>query len=512
MRCAVYARVSTKRDEQRNSLKNQIAFTTGLVAEKGWQLVKTYVDDGISGTTFSKREAIQQLIYDAKRKRFDVVIAKSVSRFGRNSVESMTVADELERLGIRLIFPEDNYDTSTSDTKLMFRLKAILAEEESRKLSDRIKIGRQTSARLGKYQASLVAYGYRRGENGQLVLDEQYSPIVREIFDLYLYKGWGWYKIASYLNSRKIPTPRAVSGGSNAGTMWHESSIRVILQNVVYTGALVHHREETVDFLSKKRKAIEPEKQVVIENAHPAIITKEEHLAALEKMRTKGRHKSNGQESLFAHIACCADCGKGMMFRKDRNRQEGGAYVCGGYVKHTSSYCSSHIIGNRKLRQAVIDDLQELISNNLKLEQLYRVVGGEIAIHQNSYTKELQGVNNQLAKLESEFRSLLTLFQQKVVGIEQFRSTNEAIEAERRRLTERKVELERILESKKDTERNLQDFQRQINKIAKLDIHDEQVLKQVIQKLIHKIEVQVDGNIKIHYNIARPLNIGNIGA
>lgn len=114
--------------------------------------------------------------------------------------------------------------------------------------------------------------------------------------------------------------------------------------------------------------------------------------------------------------------------------------------------------------------------------------------------------------MESEFRSLLTLFQQKVVGIEQFRSTNEAIEAERRRLTERKVELERILESKKDTERNLQDFQRQINKIAKLDIHDEQVLKQVIQKLIHKIEVQVDGNIKIHYNIARPLNIGNIGA
>ncbi|WP_137671321.1 hypothetical protein [Paenibacillus naphthalenovorans] len=117
-------------------------------------------------------------------------------------------------------------------------------------------------------------------------------------------------------------------------------------------------------------------------------------------------------------------------------------------------------------------------------------MGGEFELHQNSYTKELQGVNKQLAKLDSEFRSLLTLFQQKVVGIEQFRSTNEAIEAEHRRLTERKVELERMLESKKDTDRYLQDFQRQINKIAKLDIHDEQVLKQVIQKLIHKIEVE----------------------
>lgn len=196
------------------------------------------------------------------------------------------------------------------------------------------------------------------------------------------------------------------------------------------------------------------------------------------------------------------------MFRKDRIKREGGAYVCGGYVKHTSSYCSSHIIGNKKLRQAVIDDLRELISNNLKLEQLYRVVGGEIELYQNSYTKELQGVNKQLAKLDSEFRSLLSLFQQKVVGIEQFKSANEAIEAEQRRLTERKVELERMLESKKDTDRYLQDFQRQINKIAKLDINDEQVLKQVIQKLIHKIEVQIDCNIKIHYNIARPLKIG----
>lgn len=148
MRCAIYARVSTKRDEQRNSLDNQITYTTNIVKDNAWQLAGTYIDDGISGTTFLKREAIQQLIHDAKKKKFDVVIAKSVSRFGRSSVESMTVADELEqRYNIRLIFPEDNYDTATSDTKFMFRLKAILAEEESRKLSARIKIGRQSGWR-----------------------------------------------------------------------------------------------------------------------------------------------------------------------------------------------------------------------------------------------------------------------------------------------------------------------------------------------------------------------------
>lgn len=509
MRCAIYARVSTKRDEQRNSLDNQITFTTNIVKDNHWQLTETYVDDGVSGTTFLKREAIQKLIHDAKKKKFDVVIAKSVSRFGRSSVESMTVADELEqRYNIRLIFPEDNYDTATSDTKFMFRLKAILAEEESRKLSARIKIGRQTGARSGKYQASLTAFGYKRGDDGKLILDEHYSPIVREMFDLYLYKGWGWYKIASHLNSRKVPTPRTVSGGSNKGAMWLESSIRVILENVVYTGALVQHREETMDFISKKRKTVAPDKQIVVKNAHPAIITHEEHIAALEKMRAKGKHKSNGQESTFAHVARCADCGKGMMFRKDRLKNKGGAYVCGGYVKHTSSFCSSHIVANRQLIDTIVADLRELITNNVKMEQLYRIAGGELELHQNSYSKELQGVIKKLGKLDADFSTLLSLFQQKAIGIEQFKATNDNVQAEQSRLTARKAELETLIESRKDTERYLHDFQRQVSKIAKLDIDNEQVLKHIIQKLIHKIEVHADGSIKIIYNIARPASLG----
>lgn len=509
MRCAIYARVSTKRDEQRNSLDNQITFTTNIVKDNAWQLAGTYIDDGVSGTTFLKREAIQQLIQDAKKKKFDVVIAKSVSRFGRSSVESMTVADELEqRYNIRLIFPEDNYDTATSDTKFMFRLKAILAEEESRKLSARIKIGRQTGARLGKYQGSLTAFGYKRGDDGKLALDEQYSPVAREIFDLYLYKGWGWYKIASHLNSKSVPTPRTISGGSNKGAMWLESSIRVILENVVYTGALVQHREETMDFISKKRKTVAPDEQIVVKDAHPAIITHEEHIAVLEKMRAKGRHKSNGQESTFAHVARCADCGKGMMFRKDRLRKEGGAYVCGGYVKHTSSFCSSHIVANRQLVDTILSDLRELITNNVKMEQLYRIAGGELELNQASYSKELQGVNKKLGKLDADFSTLLSLFQQKAIGIEQFKAANDNIQAEQSRLTARKAELETLIESRKDTERYLHDFQRQVSKIAKLDFDNEQVLKVIIQKLIHKIEVHADGSIKIIYNIARPASLG----
>lgn len=303
-------------------------------------------------------------------------------------------------------------------------------------------------------------------------------------------------------SKQKIPTPRKVSGRKNVGLTWHESSVRVILENPIYTGKLVQHREEVIDFATKSCKQVDPEQQIVVENSHHAIITAEEHFAVLEKMRSKGLNKSNGQESVFAHIACCADCGKGMTYRKDRNKHEGGAYVCIGYVKHTSSYCSSHIVGYKKLIEAVTKDLRELITNNVRMEHLYKIAGGELELHENAYSKELQGVNKKLGKLADNFSTLLTLFQQKAIGIEQFKAENDNIQAEQSRLTARKIELETMIESKKDTERYLQDFQRQVNKIAKLDIENEQVLKHIIKRLISKIEVHADGSIKIIYNIA----------
>ncbi|WP_262495765.1 recombinase family protein [Paenibacillus sp. B2(2019)] len=447
------------------------------------------------------------MIGDSKKKKFDAIIAKSVSRLGRNTVENLQTAHEIESAGIRLILPEDNYDTETSTSKLMFNLKAVLAEEESAKLSDRIKLGLRSSARQGIYKASLPAFGYKRDLiNKRLELDEDYAPIVKEIFYLYLYKNWGMYKISNHLIERGIPTPRTVSGGSNAGQLWHQSTVKLILSNMVYTGTLVHHREETKDFISKKRKRVTPDQQIVYENAHPEIISMDEYLAVQEKMKQKARNKSNGQESLFAHIAVCSDCGKGMVFRNDRRKN--GAYVCGGYVKHTRSYCSSHIIESGTLLQAVKDDLKGLIADNVKLEKLYGAANEKANKQLSSYTKELVKINKQLSQLNKEFQSLLQLFSEKVIDIEQFKLQNEYIQDEQTRLSKSKSEFEYILHAKKDTDHQVHAFKRQISRFAKLDIEDEQVLKQVLQRLIQKIEVNEDGTVKtIHYNIAQPQTV-----
>lgn len=209
-KAVIYARVSTKREEQQNSLKNQISYGYDLAKQNGFSVIRTYVDNGLTGQTLQNREAILQLLVDAQKKKFDVIIAKSVSRLGRNLIESLQTADKLERAGIRLILPEDYYDSEESPSRLNFNLKAVLAEEESNKLSERTKLGLKARAKQGYYKASLTAYGYKQdAQTKKPVLDEIYAPIVKKIFNLYLYKDWGMYRIGNYLMGKGILTPSA---------------------------------------------------------------------------------------------------------------------------------------------------------------------------------------------------------------------------------------------------------------------------------------------------------------
>lgn len=502
MRCAIYARVSTRKEEQKNSLQNQIALAESIAKEHGFTIVGRYIDNGISGSGMKNRTGITRLLEDAKKKKFDVVIAKSVSRLGRNTLNSLQMADQLERIPVRLILPEDNYDTETSKSRLMFNLKAILAEEENSKLSERIKLGLQSSAKQGKRRVSIPPYGYTVNPvTKRLEVDETTAPIVKEIFRLYLHEGWGMFKISNYLMRKGVPTPRT------EGNKWHQNTIKGILSNPVYTGKLVFHREETTGTLAeselyKIRRKVEPEKQIVIANAHPAIITEDDFQAVQELMKKKGERKSNGKESLFAHIAKCADCKSGMHFKPDRRN---GAYVCGGYVKYTSSYCSSHIIEEQTLLQAVKNDLRGLIQDSVRIEHLYGLAEEKANVLLSSVTREFKRIDEQLAELEKRFEKLLNLHIEGAITTEQFKQQNERITQQQRDLANKKAKLQSALEARNDLNEQLKIFKKEVERFINLDIDDEHVLKQVLQRLIHKIEVFEGGKIKIHYNLSHPL-------
>jgi hypothetical protein len=317
------------------------------------------------------------------------------------------------------------------------------------------------------------------------------------------------YKIAKYLNKHSIPTPRTVSGARNAGTLWHQSSVRIILENPTYTGRLIQHREEMLDFITKGRKSIDEDKQIVTENAHPAIITVEEHKTVLAKMRKKGERKRNGQESTFAHITICADCGKGMTFRTDRGKGSSGAYVCGGYVKHSKNFCSSHLIEAENLTEVVKAELNSLIGNHVKLEKVYQAACGEIDTNQARYSRELKATTRRLAKLADTFQSLFGLYSQKEIAVEQFQMQNDILLAEQHDLLQRKAELENKLADKEDIEQNLKGFEKQIRLISQLDINDLRILKMILHKLVQKVVISADGFVKqIVFNFSQPALVG----
>lgn len=508
MKCAVYARVSTRREEQKNSLQNQIALAENIALEQGFTVVERYIDNGISGSGIKNRIEILRLLDDAKKKKFDVVIAKSVSRLGRNTVNSLNTADTLERNSIRLILPEDGYDTQTSKSRLMFNLRAVLAEEDNLSLSNKIKWGLKSSATQGNRIVSVPPFGYRTNpDTKKLEVDETAAPIVKEIFRLYLHDGMGMFGISNLLMRRGIPTPRAHSGAANAGKKWHQNTIKGILTNPVYTGKQVFHREETTSLLAtsetyKVRRKISEEEQIVIENSHPALITEDDFISAQEQMKKRGKHKSNGNESLFSYILKCPDCGSGMHFKPDRRK---GAYVCGGYVKYTSAHCTSLIIEERVLLQVVKNDLKSLIKDTVKIDSLYGIAEEKALAVQSLAQRELKRVEKQLAELDNRFDKLLSLHVEGAITTDQFKHQNERNAHQQQELLNKKAELIVALEEGKNLTERKEAFRQEVERFIDLDISDEQVLKQFLQRLIQTIEVFEDGKIKINYNLSSPL-------
>ncbi|MEJ8548651.1 recombinase zinc beta ribbon domain-containing protein [Brevibacillus borstelensis] len=275
----------------------------------------------------------------------------------------------------------------------------------------------------------------------------------------------------------------------------------------MYKGNRVNGREETTGTLAeselyKIRRKVGADKQTVIENAHPALVSDEDFEAVQELMRKKGKSKSNGKESLFSFIVVCLDCKSGMHFKPDRRK---GAYICGGYVKYTSSYCSSHIIAEKELLQAVKDDLAALVKDNVSMERLYGIAEEKAnSVHANT-KKELARIDKELAEMDKRFDKLLSLHIDDKITSDQFKQQNERIVQQQQELANKKAELIVLLEARQDLAEQLHVFKKEVERFSTLDIGDAQVMKHVLQRLIQKIEVFEGGKIKIHYNLSNPL-------
>lgn len=229
-RVAAYARVSTDMTDQLHSLASQIKFFTEYISEhEGWELIEVYADEGITGTSTKKRDNFNRMIIDCENDKIDTILTKEVSRFARNTIDTLTYTRKLSQLGINVIFMNDGIDTSDKDGELRLSIMASIAQEESRKISERVKWGIRRKMENGWVYGSKNMLGFRI-ENGQLRIVPEEAEIVRQIFHSYVYEGKGCHTIANELN--------AAGHLSVRGKMWREDGVNRILKNDKYVGDL----------------------------------------------------------------------------------------------------------------------------------------------------------------------------------------------------------------------------------------------------------------------------------
>ena len=300
-----YARVSTDKDDQLTSYEAQVDYYTNYIkSREDWEFVKVYTDEGISATSTKHREGFKQMVADALAGKIDLIVTKSVSRFARNTVDSLTTVRQLKEKGVEIYFEKENIWTLDSKGELLITIMSSLAQEESRSTSENCTWGQRKRFSDGKVTVPFNRFlGYDRGEDGNLVVNSEQAQTVKKIYGLFL-KGKSPHMIAKKLTEEGISTP----GGKEK---WSPQSIRSILTNEKYKGDALLQKSYTVDFLTKEKKINEGEiPQYYVRGNHEAIIEPEVFDLVQKQMalRKSGKNRLSSV-SIFSSKIKCGDCG-----------------------------------------------------------------------------------------------------------------------------------------------------------------------------------------------------------
>ena len=359
-RVAAYARVSTDEDEQLSSYEAQVDFYTRHIKSKAeWEFAGIYADEGISGTNTKKREEFNRMVNDALAGHIDLILTKSVSRFARNTVDSLITVRKLKEKGVEVYFEKENIYTLDARGELLITIMSSLAQEESRSISENVTWGIRRGMEDGKiYMGYKHFLGYDKGDNGLPQIVQAEAEIVRKIYALFL-EGQTYRSIAKYLMEQAIPTP----GGK---TKWNVSTVQSILSNEKYKGDALLQKTYTTDFLSKTVKKNEGElPQYYIENSHPAIIDPEtfDLVQSELKKRRPNRHRLNNNSPFSAKIIC-GQCGGfyGSKVWHSADQYRSCLWQCNHKYKDTT-FCDTPHIREKELKQAFVEAFNRLLGD-----------------------------------------------------------------------------------------------------------------------------------------------------
>ena len=304
-RVAAYARVSTDHEEQQTSYEAQVDYYTNYIHSRGdWEFAGIYADEGITGTSLKHREGFKRMIQDAVDGKIDLIVTKSVSRFARNTVDSLTTIRSLKEKGVECFFEKENIWTFDGKGELLITIMSSLAQEESRSISENCTWGQRKRMADGRVSVPFDHFlGYDRGEHGELVINKEQAKTVMLIYELFL-QGLTPHAIAKRLTEMGIPTPQKKA-------KWNQGTVRSILTNEKYKGDALMQKRYTENFITKRQLVNNGElPQYYVEGNHEAIIAPETfELVQQEMTRRKAKKGRYSGVDIFASRLVCGECG-----------------------------------------------------------------------------------------------------------------------------------------------------------------------------------------------------------
>ena len=510
----MYLRLSKEDGEktESNSISNQREIINSYVKRNQITMVKEYVDDGYSGATFD-RPNFKEMMKDAYDKKFDTIIVKDLSRFGRDYIEAGKYIQRIfPENGIRFISVNDNYDSKSADmndTHLILPIKNFINDSYCRDISNKVKSSQKIKREKGDFISAFAPYGYKKSDENKnkLVVDEQAAPNIKNIFDMKLL-GYSSKAIADELNHLGVLTPRKYkesqgfkcNGFQNIkGGNWTAKAVNRIIENEVYIGNTLQGKSITLNYKNKKQIEKEKEEWIRVEDTHEAIISKE-IFAIANTMLKRDLNNSRGKDKIdiFTGMLFCKECGSSLIRRtvKYKEREEI-FYICSKYNKEKS--CSRHSIKEETLIKAVSKIIKTYIEFNEKLYSKVQLID----INRNLKDNQIPILKREKAMTEELLSSLYLDLKEDVISKEEYQLFRKNY---MEKLTKLDESIQYRLRKQEDTKDKIDE-----NKSWIIDINRYKKLSGIdrlsVVMLIDKIFISEDKTIDIRFNHAEELSL-----
>ncbi|MDP4181535.1 MAG: recombinase family protein [Bacillota bacterium] len=511
-RVVAYCRVSTDKDDQQNSFDSQKKYFEEYIKSKAdWEFVDIYADEGISGTSVEKREGFKRMIEDAYDRRFDLILTKEIARFARNTKDSLEYTRKLRKLNIGVVFTIDNINTLDSDGELRLTIMSAIAQDESRRTSERVKWGQKRRMEQGVvFGRELLGYHLR---NGVLSVNPEEAEIVKLIFHKYVVEGKGAHVIARELYEEGITTKRQLG-------KWSNTMILKVLRNEKYVGDLAQRKTYTPDYLDHKKKFNKGEEEIIyIKGHHTPIIDRDMWEAAQDQL--KSRTSSDGSNSKYSNRywcsgkIICGECGSRFVCRtkKLKNGQKYKAWRCMESAKNGNLKVDAH--GNRvgcknsNINHVVLGSIVSLVfkSINLNREQILSELAHDIRkLNKPQKIINIDSLVNRLNAIDSKKEKVIDNMIEGHISKDDMILMNKKYDFEKDKI---KTEIQNIEQINIENCRQDDKLQMNVERIkAILYEMNSSDLEEIYRRLIRKVIVYNDKIIVIFLNIsAEPIKV-----